>query len=379
MNLLRGPIPHLPDTIGPLGVADAWRNGPALATLLLTFVVAALLVLLALASGSIGVLPAVSALGLAAGVAAFGAVAAGSQFAEQAGGRPVSSVARAFAGTPLIVLRAVLLAGVLALVLAAFVLVVSLVLLACRLPVVGPVLYVVALPALTLAGAVLLFALSAAALLSMPALWEGHSLRTVLSQLGAIAAQRKLSTFANLLLFFLVAAVVATVVTMFVLAGFGLATGLSVPLVGAASLDAVVAAWTGEARILDAGPYAIAGALAAALVFAITVALLAAVFLFGLTIAYLRSTDGIDIAAARAALGRAIVEIQVTKGQAAEDLEALARRMRSMLGMGAGRATRPAVAAPPVVESQAPACPHCDSSAAPDDVFCGNCGQRLPD
>ncbi len=377
MNLLRAPIPSLPETIGPLGVADAWRNGPALATLLLTFVAVALLGLLALACRSIGVLPTVSALGLAIAVAAFGAVAAGSQYAEQAVGRPVSSVPRAFAATPPIVLRALVLAGVLGLVLAAFVLVVAIVLLACRLPVVGPVLYVVALPALTLAGAVLLFGLSAAALLSMPALWEGHSLRTVLSQLGAIAAQRKLTAFANLLLFFLVAVVVATVVTMFLLAGFGLAAGLSVPLSGAASLDAVLAAWSGEARIADVGPYAVAGAVAAALVFAVAVALLAAVFLFGLTIAYLRSTDGIDIAAARAALGRAIVEMQVRKGQATEDLRARARRLRSMLGTGAARATRPAVAAAPVAASPAPGCPHCDSPTAADDLFCGNCGQRL--
>lgn len=375
MNLLRGSISHLPDTIGPLGVAEAWRNGPALATLLITFVAVALLGLLVLAYGSAGALSAVSVFGLA--ITLVGVSAAGSQFAEQASGRPVSSVSRAFAATPPIVLRVVLLGVVLALFLATFVFVVSAVLLACRLPVVGPILYVVALPALTFVGAVLLFALGAAALLSMPALWEGHSVRTALSQLGAIAAQRKLPGFVNLLLFLLVATVVTAVVTIFVLAGFGLSVGLSGPLSGATPLRDVVATWTGEARIVDAGAHAIAGAVAAALVIAITAALLAAVFLFGLMIAYLRTTDGIDIAAARAALGRTIVEVQVKKGQVAEDARSLVRQVRSSLRLAPARAAAPTVASLSATASPTLACPHCDSPAAPDDVFCGNCGERM--
>lgn len=386
MNLPPGPSLHPSDPIGPLGVAQAWRNGPALATLLITFVAVALLGLVALAYRSNEVLSAVSWFVLA--VTGLGVTAAGSQFAEQASGRPVSGVLRAFAATPAIVLRIVVLAGMLVLVFAAFVLVVSAVLLACRLPVVGPVLYVVALPALTLTGAALLLALSVAALLSVPALWEGHSLRTVLSQLGAIAAQRKLSTFVNLLLYFLVAFVVTTIVTVYVLAGFGVSVGLSGPLSGALAPADVLAAWQGGTRIVDAGPYAIAGALAGALVLAITAALLAAVFLFGLMVAYLRSTDGIDIAAARAALGRAIVEIQVKKGQALEDIRIRVLGMRSALpGVPRGmasidasstRAASSVHAASPTLDAPSTLpCPRCDAPAMAGDLFCGSCGQPL--
>src|SRR5690606_10184654 len=141
--------------------------------------------LLCLGYGSSAAVP--LAVGLCAVVVGLGLTAAGSQYAEQADGRLVSSISRAFAATPAIVLRVLLLSGLLSVVFLVFVLVASAVLFACRLPVVGPLLYVVALPVLTLCAAVLLLASCAALLLSLPALWEGHSVRTALSQLGAIA------------------------------------------------------------------------------------------------------------------------------------------------------------------------------------------------
>src|SRR5690606_24348947 len=254
------------DRCGPLCVADALCNGRALATLLASFVAVALLGLLAFrfitpGSALVAVPPAVA-------VAALGLTAAGSQFAAQAAGRPIPGVLQSFLAAPPIVLRIVLLAGLLSLVLLAFVLVVALVLLACRLPLVGALLYVVALPVLTIAGAALLLVLTAVALLSLPALWEGHSLRTVLSQALAIAGAalllvltavallslpalweghslrtvlsqalaiaeaRKLQAFADLLLFLVIAGLLAAVAAAFVLAGFALATGLPLALDG---------------------------------------------------------------------------------------------------------------------------------------------------
>ena len=119
----------------PLVVGRAWGNVRALATLLITFGVIA----------SIGVLVAASAtpvsypLGaiLAAVLAALGTSAAGAQFVEQAAGRPVSSVARAFVAAPRILLASLLLIAALVAVLAAFVLVSAAMLYAGRLPVDG--------------------------------------------------------------------------------------------------------------------------------------------------------------------------------------------------------------------------------------------------
>lgn len=369
----------LADPRSLLRVAEAWRNGPALATLFSTFVVVALVGLFCIGYGSSGTLPFAVALGFV--LAGFGLTAAGLQFAEQAGGRPISSVTRAFSATPAIAARVVLLAGVLSIALFAFVLAAWAVLFACRLPLVGPILYVIAVPVLTLAGAMLLLATCASALLSLPALWEGHSLRTALSQLWAIGAQRKLEASTNLILFFLVVGLVAVVVSAFVLAGFGLATGLAVRFSAATGVENALALWTGRVSLVGAEAMAVSAA--TALVFAITGTLLMAVFLFGLATAYLRTTDGIDIAAARAALGRAIVEIQVKRGQAVEDAKRLAQRMRRRTGFARRRAAAPALAAFAPAEatnetaSAAVACAYCGSSAAHDDTFCGDCGKRL--
>jgi len=194
----------LDTSCGPFAAAAAWGNARALATLLITLGLTVAAGLLVAASATPVAYP-IGAI-LAAVLAALGISAAGSQFVEQAAGRPVSSVARAFAATPRILLGSVLLTAVLVAVLAAFVLVSAAMLYACRLPVVGPLLLLVVVPALTIGGAALLAALAAAALLALAALWEGHSLRTALSQLCAIVAQRKHRVWVDLLLPLLVAA-----------------------------------------------------------------------------------------------------------------------------------------------------------------------------
>lgn len=364
-----------------LRVADAWRNRPALTTLSITFVAAALVGLFCLGYGTSAAVP--FPVGLCVALIGFGLTAAGSQYAEQADGRPVSSVSRAFAATPAIALRVFLLAALVAAVFLAFVLVASGVLFACRLPVVGPLLYAVAVPVLTLCAAVLLLATCAALLLTLPALWEGHSLRTALSQLGAIAAQRKREAFANLILLFLVVGAVAAVVLAFVLAAFGLTTVLAARFFPVAGFDRVLAPGAGQPWLVGAEPVALAASVGTAVVLAITSALLSAVFLFGLAIAYLRSTEGIDIAAARAALGRAIVEVQVRSGQAADEAGRLAGRLRATIGSRYRLAAHGALAGPPGMATQAGAsssadpCAECGSPAAQGDVFCGHCGRRL--
>lgn len=365
----------------PLDVADAWRNGPALASLLITLAVVALVGLPVAASATRLAWP--IAVILCSVLAGLGVSAAGSQFAEQAAGRPVSGVACAFAAAPRIVLGSLLLAVVLAGALAMFLLLSAAVLFACRLPVVGPLLLVIALPALTIAGAALLVALVGAPLLALPALWEGHSLRTALAQLCAIAAQRRRRAFGCLILPLLAAGLVVATVSIFVLAAFALIAAFAVPLSGATPIDGV-AGLVIEPSLAGADAMAIAAPAGVALLAGITIALSVAVVLYGIAIAYRRCTEGMDIAVARAAVARAIVELQVRKGEAAEQL---ALFLRGVLGARvpatAGRADLPAAEAAPATivaeEGRGPllACARCASSAQVDDVYCGNCGQRL--
>lgn len=347
------------DPCGPLDVAGAWRNAPALATLLVTSFVVTSVALLVAASATPVAYP--IAVILCAVLAALGLSAAGSQFVEQAAGRPVSSVARALAATPRIAAGSLLLAGALAAAFAVFVLVSAALLYACRLPAVGPILLLLVVPALTIAGAALFMALAFAALLTLPALWEGHSLRTALSQLCAIAAQRHRRAVGELILPLLVAGALAVVGCVFVLGAFALVAALATALSDAIRLDDL-AAGLAAGPSLAGGATAIAAWTGVAILVTIVGALWAAVFLFALAIGYRRCADGIDIAIARAAVARAIVELQVRKVEA---VEAVAPFLRRIFGSRAPAARHGVT------------CAHCASSAQPDDVYCGNCGQRL--
>ncbi len=377
------------DEHGLTDIVGAWCNGPALASLLLTFVVAALVVPL-LAPFFAALVP-VSATMIAAalGVAwvALGTSAAASQFAERAAGRPVSGVARAFAAAPRIVLGSLLLVVLLAGAFAIFALIAAAVLVACRLPIVGPVLYAVAVPALTVAGAAFLLVLVAMALLTLPVLWERHSLRTALAQSWAIVARRRQRAFAELITFLLVGAVAAAVLSASMLAVFERITALAAPLAGIVSPPAALASFAAAWSPAGVAALPAAASLGAALVLAIALALLTAIGLSGLVIAYGRAADGMDIAVARAAAARAIVELQVKKSEAIEETGLLLRRMRRR-GNGA-RGTVPPSA--PIVSSPPPdgtgitlaaegsgfACARCAAPAQPGDLYCGNCGQRL--
>jgi len=372
----------LDTSCGPFAVAAAWGNARALATLLITLGLTVAAGLLVAASATPVAYP-IGAI-LAAVLAALGISAAGSQFVEQAAGRPVSSVARAFAATPRILLGSVLLTAVLVAVLAAFVLVSAAMLYACRLPVVGPLLLLVVVPALTIGGAALLAALAAAALLALAALWEGHSLRTALSQLCEIVAQRKHRVWVDLLLPLLVAAALAAAGSVFVLVAFALVASLAAPLSGAMRIEDRVASLAVVPALLGDGP-AISAWAGAAILATILIALWVSAFLFAVAIGYRRCAEGIDIAIARAAVARAIIELQVRRVEAIEELAAFARRIFGSLAPGSGAlriASSPAGATIATTglagQPASPiACAHCASNAQPDDVYCGNCGQRL--
>lgn len=370
---------------GPFAVAAAWGNVRALATLLITFTITASVGLLVAASAT----PVAYPLGaiLAAVLAALGTSAAGSQFVEQAAGRSVSSVAHAFAATPRILLGSLLLIGGFVAVLAAFVLVSAAMLYACRLPVVGPILLLVVLPALAIGGAALLAALSVVALLTLAALWEGHSLRTALSQLCAIVAQRNHRVLVDLLLPLLVAGALAAAGSAFLIAAFALVASLAAPLSGAMRIEdwlsslAAGPSLTGDATAMSAW----AGT---AILATILAALWVSAFLFAMAIGYRRCAAGIDIAIARAAVARAIIELQVRKVDTIEEVGTFARRIFGSALPKPQRGALVSIASSPTGAPMATtgragqqasliACAHCASPAQPDDVYCGNCGQRL--
>lgn len=353
------------DRYSLLGVGQAWRNLPGLRTLVVTFV--ALAVLLSLA-GAIRV-PVISALINVIGIMLLlmGGTAAGMQFMEQASGRTVRGTAEALLGSPLVLLRSLGLALAIALLAGAFA-AVSLVLLAlCRIPGLGEALYIVVLPAVTFLAAAGSLVTLVALMLAAPSLWEGHSLRMSLLQLWAVVTQRPVEASLQLAALALVGLLVAGLAAAFVAIGFAVAVALSALVLSeglirprGGGFDGLT--WFGYLHSADMlGP----GAVGAGIVVGVVLALVMAVMYLGLSLVHLRLAAGLDLARARLAMP-AVFRMQDEPqappgpaGQEAPDSVPFLVDGSTILPLAIG-------------------CPRCLANVSPGDVYCGTCGNRLP-
>ena len=354
-------------------MGEAWRNRRGLMTLVITFLVAALF-------GGLAFSTHVVPLALLLQLIAF--FAAGIQFMEQANGKPISSTLDALLSSPVLVLRALGLAVIFAFSFIAYFIVAGLFLLLCKIPGIGGALYAVILPAMTLLGAFVYFAMFVVVLLSGVALWEGHTLKASLSRLWAVLTQRPMEAFLNLAVLFVVIGLVGGIIAMFLFFGFVLTGGLSAMILsGSGDMASMMQGDFSSARSLMTG-----GMAGGAIVFAIYFTFMAAMGMLGLALVYLKVTDGIDVAAAENAMEAAAANARQKMQAAADD----ARRRAAEAQAAAAARMQPAPAPPPVqpyvapyVPPAAPAaamalsCPGCRNAISPSDVFCGNCGFKL--
>jgi len=376
-----------------LRLGEAWRNKAGICTLLASFVGAAVLTAAGTASGVFGI---AALLGLLAFVILIlGINAAGIQFMEQATGRPVSGVAAAFLASPMVALRTLGLGILLFLLMLVFTALAALVLFMCKIPVAGALLYALALPVLVFAAALAFLGLYVAGSLAAPALWEGHSLKSALSQLWAIATQRPMEAFLNLMLLFVAATLISLLVFGFLGAGASMIGGLSTAILGGDLMHGFGAVFSGGGST----SLATAGMFGAGIVLAVAVALYTAVFMLGLALTYLKVSDGIDLAAAQQAMDAALAKTRERAQQMAEEAKrrgeearvAAQQRLEQMRAQSAAAAPAPAAAepttanvplpdpavAPPAPTAAALTCPSCHAEVQASDAFCGNCGHRL--
>lgn len=253
----------------------------------------------------------------------------------------------------------------------------------CRVPLIGPLLFVVAFPISVLIGGATFSGLSLCLFLALPAIWDGASLATAIAQALAIARARLVEAFLLMAavggLTLMVGGVVfgallAGLLPMLMLAAtiFGIDAVASLPglllLFGHGEAAYPVATGTG-------GDHAIAIAIGSGMLTVLAGSLVMLVPLLGLALVYLRLKEG--IAAGRA--GPAPADRDTVRPQAPHTATSTADRYLN-------RVLRAATAAPG--ESSAEdltlplairrnRCPHCLSSVASDDVFCGICGYKL--
>lgn len=365
-------------------VGEAWRNRPGLTTMLITFAVEALLFVIGANSGRIfgGQLFLALVMILSLLISFAGISAAGIQFMDQANGRAVTPVLTAILGSPMVILRSFGLALILGVAFLAYLIFVSIILFVCKVPALGALVYVVALPVLTFLGALTFLGLTVAGLVSSAALWEGHSLSAALLQGWAVATQRPMQGFLNIVWLFLVTTLTALIVSGFVFFGFGVVGGLSAAILGSdmtSSMSGLMGSMMGGGfgERGSGGAMVFAGLLGGALVFAVVQALFMSMFTLGLALTYLKVTNGLDIAAAQLAMDSVIAKTKEKAQQAAAEAKRRAQDAQVATQQRLDQARIAQAARTDSVVNPILTCPKCKAVVSTVDAFCGSCGFKL--
>jgi hypothetical protein len=289
---------------------------------------------------------------------------------------------------------------------------IAVVYLVCKIPVLGPILFVAVFPLSVLAAGLTLCGLFLCMFMSLPAIWEGSPILPAITQSLAIARNRGVESLLMLFVVGLLASAVGVIVFSVLFAGLVPTVSMAATIFGGDGLGSMIGAIQYGGAASDSGSYGLAAGIGGMLLWALTGTLLSLVYLLGLNIVYLRVTDGLDVGATEEALKSRLDEARrqaAELGQKARDAAERARDQarQSTAATPAGtssaaspganpapgedtvimpapspRATdRPPREAPP--ESTTPAvakamtCPHCLSAVGKDDVFCAVCGYRL--
>lgn len=377
------------DPLSIMRIGEAWRNRSGIATLLITFIVMILMWGLVSWSGSLVGL--VIAVVCSLIVWLLGLSAAGVQFMEQANGRPVSGMVPAILASPIVVLRMIGLGLVLLLCLIVVFLAAWLVFIICKLPLLGPIVFLFAVPVVTFGFTLAFLGLCVAASLAAPALWEGHSLSAALSQLAAVASQRPIQAFLNLMLLVFAIGVVMALMWSFLVAGFGTAIAMASSILG----NDFMSVFDRMPNGLTLGSYnkfhhlLLAGLFGTAITFAIGLAFFVSMCLLGLSLTYLKVMEGVDFSAAKATLDAAFAKTREKAHRAAEDAR---RRAQEAQAMAMQRLEQTRAASAPGVHPPGPqsptspmapelpqdaACPNCHGPIVATDLFCAVCGHKL--
>lgn len=262
----------------------------------------------------------------------------------------------------------------------AYLLAVGLLLLLCKIPGLGPLLYVAVFPVTALATGLVIFAMFYVALpMALPALWSGHGILATIGILAAVARQRLMyvvivQILLGLLVFFLGALIGGVLTT-----GTSMILGFSALVLGAGSdLGGLMAMLMGMFSGMDGGGegsgHAWAMGVGFALLFLCGAVPPGLVAMRGLCTIFVNATAGLPIEAAEAKLRERLGEWQARARQARE---------AAMAKAAAAAAAAPTVpnASPPAAEptpQPAPAavCAGCGQAVDADDMFCANCGQK---
>jgi len=339
--------------------------------------------------------------------AATGINAAGVLLMDQARSVPSRPLTDAVVYGLMCIPKFIALALALLLVAIAVFIVLAIVYLVCKIPVLGPMLFVVAFPLSVVIAGVTLCGLFLCMFLALPAIWEGDTITRAIAQTLAIARSRLVEAILLLAVVGLLAGVVGFIVFSVLFTGLMPAIGLSASVLGGDGLYSMLGMMRhgstdfggADGGSGGAAGYAIAAGIGAGLLWALAGSLVSLVYLLGLNLVYLRVTEGLDVGATEAALKARFDDAKRQAADLGQKARDAAERAREQARQSAAAAvnkpappTEPLPAPPPPITSggrelppgsTTPAvaktltCPQCLSSVGQDDVFCGVCGYRL--
>ncbi|MEP7298175.1 MAG: zinc ribbon domain-containing protein [Burkholderiales bacterium] len=284
----------------------------------------------------------------------------------------------------------------------------------CKIPVLGPILFVVVFPLSVVIAGLTLCGLFLCMFLALPAIWEGATISRAIAQALAIARSRLIESILLMAVVGVLSAVVGFIVFGVLFAGLAPTLGMSASILGGDALGGLMGMMRqggdygdmgggfGGGRGARAAGYVVAAGIGAGLLWALAGSLLALVNLLGLNLVYLRVTEGLDVGASEAALKASLDHARRQAADLAQKAKDAADRAREP----AAAATAPATSATPPQQPHAPpafapaprsaaatreppadstipamgkslACPQCLTAVSRDDAFCGVCGHKL--
>ena len=206
-------------------------------------------------------------------------------------------------------------------------LVIALLLLLCKIPFLGPLLFAIVFPVSVVVAGITIFGVFLCMVLSLPAIWQGATIMRALSQTLAIARSRLVEAVLLLVFVGFLSFAVGLIIFGVLGAGFLPTIGMSASIVGFSGLGGFGSVM-GMAQGFGGGGagHAIAGAIGGLVLWAIAVSLVLQVYLLGLCLVYLRVTEGLDLSATEAALRQKLDEARQRASELGDKARTAAHR-----------------------------------------------------
>ena len=324
---------------------------------------------------------------------ATGVNAAGLLLMDQAKGVSARSLSEAVLGGLLCIPKFIALVLALLLVALAVFVAVALVYLVCKIPFLGPILFVLVFPLSVVALGLTLCGLFQCLFLALPAIWEGSSITHAIAKALSIVRSRLVESMLLLTVVGFLALGVGFIVFGVLITGLIPSAGMMAGLLGGDGLGSVFGLLRdfgmdqggyGGTRGGSGLAYVAAAGIGGGLLWALAASLVSLVYLLGLNLVYLRVTEGLDVAATEAAMQAGFDDAKRRAAELSQKAKDAAERARAQSRTSAPAAqTGSTAAATPPAYSAAPAapattlCPKCSAPVGADDLFCGVCGFKL--